>query len=264
MQNSAPQHQNQAMQSPSLQSSTTQKPAFQNPAAQMYNQAPPIPGVYTPAQQNPAAPPAPQTQSNAPTYQSHSPVTQSFQPPPPPPVASPYAPPPNSIDRTSASKAPYAPEKSNTPPVEQPRVSYTTKAPTPAPKYPPGDRTHIPPDSRPIFDVFQSELVRISQFAPPQFTRQVKDTDKRLNILFDLLNNDDVLQPDVITTLVTIATGKFFQTFTNLSNKSKRLGYCSYHSFGTRNYYSVPWTLDGWCQKTDRHVAWYSIDKQVD
>jgi hypothetical protein len=41
----------------------------------------------------------------------------------------------------------------------------------------------------------------------PQQKRIVVDVDKRLNILFDLLNNDDTIPASVISRLVNLAEG---------------------------------------------------------
>lgn len=42
-------------------------------------------------------------------------------------------------------------------------------------------------------------MQRIKARAPPSFKPQVLDTEKRLNILFDHLNNEDLLKPDTIS-----------------------------------------------------------------
>jgi protein transport protein SEC31 len=41
-------------------------------------------------------------------------------------------------------------------------------------------------------------MQRVKSKAPVQFKQQVIDTEKRLNILFDHLNNEDQLKPDTI------------------------------------------------------------------
>lgn len=56
-------------------------------------------------------------------------------------------------------------------------------------KYPPGDRSHIPEAQRVIFQVLSRELARIKATTPPAQKRMVDDTERRLNILFDHLNN---------------------------------------------------------------------------
>jgi len=41
--------------------------------------------------------------------------------------------------------------------------------------------------------------------SPPLFARHIKDTEKRLNFLYDLLNNGELLQPDTIVKLRQLA-----------------------------------------------------------
>ncbi|QSL65612.1 hypothetical protein MERGE_002925 [Pneumocystis wakefieldiae] len=65
-------------------------------------------------------------------------------------------------------------------------------------KYPPGDRSHIPPQFRPIFEGLSSEMEQVKLYAPPAFKRQVQDTERRLNILFDLLNNNYGLSKELL------------------------------------------------------------------
>lgn len=49
------------------------------------------------------------------------------------------------------------------------------------------------------------EVARIKSLAPQTFKPQLEDMDKRINILFDHLNNDDLLQPDTIQQMVQIS-----------------------------------------------------------
>ncbi|SNX86898.1 probable Protein transport protein SEC31 [Melanopsichium pennsylvanicum] len=55
-------------------------------------------------------------------------------------------------------------------------------------KYPPGDRSHIPENQRPIQHALQREVVRLRQTAPPAQKRMVDDTERRINLLLDHLN----------------------------------------------------------------------------
>jgi protein transport protein SEC31 len=48
-------------------------------------------------------------------------------------------------------------------------------------------------------------MQRIKAKAPAQFKPQVIDTEKRLNILFDHLNNEDLLKPDTVAEMVQLA-----------------------------------------------------------
>lgn len=48
-------------------------------------------------------------------------------------------------------------------------------------------------------------MQRVASKAPASFAPQVKDTQKRLNILFDHLNNEDLIRQDTIEKLNSIA-----------------------------------------------------------
>lgn len=69
----------------------------------------------------------------------------------------------------------------------------------------PGDRSHIPLQSRPIFDLLSSDMQRVKARAPANFQKQVIDTEKRLNILFDHLNNQDLLKEDTTGRMVELS-----------------------------------------------------------
>jgi len=68
-----------------------------------------------------------------------------------------------------------------------------------------GDRTHIPQASRPIFEILNADMERVKGKAPAQYKAHIVDTEKRLNILFDHLNNEDLLKPDTIQELNELA-----------------------------------------------------------
>lgn len=48
-------------------------------------------------------------------------------------------------------------------------------------------------------------MSRVKARAPPAYTAQVKDTEKRLDILFDHLNNEDLLKQDTVAQLVELS-----------------------------------------------------------
>ncbi len=48
-------------------------------------------------------------------------------------------------------------------------------------------------------------MARVKSKAPASFKVQVNDTEKRLNILFDHLNNDDLLKPPTVASMVELA-----------------------------------------------------------
>jgi protein transport protein SEC31 len=188
-----------------------------------------------------AAPPS--RYAPAPAVQQYSqpsmPQSQQIPPPPqmssrPPPSSSQYAP---QQQAQTSSQGPYSPA----PPPYQPQQvasqplqgqgqtqsmhnqqsqlpqqktgsrpstgqSQPSKTALPAaPKYPSGDRSHIQPNAQQMVDIFNSDMQRVASRAPPSFAAQVKDTQKRLNILFDHLNNEDLLKPDTIERLNALA-----------------------------------------------------------
>lgn len=48
-------------------------------------------------------------------------------------------------------------------------------------------------------------MERVKQRAPASFKAQVNDTEKRLDILYDHLNNDDLIKSDTVQQLVDLA-----------------------------------------------------------
>lgn len=65
-------------------------------------------------------------------------------------------------------------------------------------KYPQGDRSHIPASLKSIFEGLSSKMEQVKLYAPPAFKRQVQDTERRLNILFDHLNNNTGLSKELL------------------------------------------------------------------
>ncbi|EKM49465.1 uncharacterized protein PHACADRAFT_214425 [Phanerochaete carnosa HHB-10118-sp] len=152
-----------------------------SPALTRGTPPPQQPGVYTPPppQQGGYAPPPPQGGFALPPQQG------SFAPPPPggaarlgmPPAGAPsMAPPPG-----SGQLAPSAPPKAKPGP--------------PQPRYPPGDRSHIPDHLRPIFNIISQQLEIVKQTTPPQQKRLADDLERRINPLFDALNCEMLSKP---------------------------------------------------------------------
>lgn len=69
----------------------------------------------------------------------------------------------------------------------------------------PGDRSHITANVRPIYEILSEDMQRVKAKAPSSFAAQVNDTEKRLNILFDHLNNEDLLKPNTIQDMAELA-----------------------------------------------------------
>jgi len=57
----------------------------------------------------------------------------------------------------------------------------------------------------PIFEILNNEMQRIKSRAPQNYKAQVVDTEKRLSILFDHLNNQELLKPDTVEQVKDIA-----------------------------------------------------------
>lgn len=56
-----------------------------------------------------------------------------------------------------------------------------------------------------MVDIFTSDMQRVSSKAPPSFAEPVKDTQKRMNMLFDHLNNEELITQDTILRLSELA-----------------------------------------------------------
>ncbi|WAQ83462.1 hypothetical protein PtA15_3A833 [Puccinia triticina] len=78
---------------------------------------------------------------------------------------------------------------------ESQRPGTAPPAPKPEPpksKYPPGDRSHIPEASKPIYVSLQRLMIQMKQGLPANQKKLVDDTERRLNVLFDALNCETV------------------------------------------------------------------------
>lgn len=223
----------QPMQARPSSAANAYAPSVPSPAQQFAQPAPPptIPRGPSPYNPPPAAGGPPSNRyTPAPATQQYnqSPAPQPIGAPPlqagmrPPPQTNPYGPP------TTAPQNPYAPssyepnqspvpyQNQGSPPVSQgppqgpptsrPGTGPPPKAAAPTkPKYPAGDRSHIPASAQRMVDIFSTDMQRVAGKAPPSFAPQVKDTQKRLNILFDHLNNEELVKPDTIQRLSELA-----------------------------------------------------------
>ena len=57
----------------------------------------------------------------------------------------------------------------------------------------------------PIYEILNEDMQRVKSKAPATFKNHVIDAEKRLNILFDHLNNEDLLKPNTIGEMVELA-----------------------------------------------------------
>lgn len=99
------------------------------------------------------------------------------------------------------------------PPGGPPAASSPKPTPPPPPqasappraRHPAGDRSHIPPNAQRLVDILDQDMQRVASKAPATFAPQVKDTQKRLGLLFDHLNNEELVKPDTIEQLTELA-----------------------------------------------------------
>jgi protein transport protein SEC31 len=174
----------------SQQAAPTGRPSIAPPPqGSSFAGAPPPPNPYAssqPPQQSPSGQYAPQggPQQSAPRPMMPPPLQNNFAPPP---QAS--APPPQQqISRPSTAQS------------EQ-RSSHAS-----ARKFPKGDRSHIAPSAQPIYTILSAEMSRVKARAPAAYADRVKDTEKRLDILYDHLNNEDLLKPDTVAQIAELAS----------------------------------------------------------
>lgn len=69
----------------------------------------------------------------------------------------------------------------------------------------PGDRSHIPANAAPVYEILLADMQRVKARAPGSFKAQVDDAERRLNILFDHLNNEDLLKPNTVEDMANLA-----------------------------------------------------------
>ncbi|KAL9013615.1 MAG: hypothetical protein Q9173_001702 [Seirophora scorigena] len=152
--------------------------------------------VYPPSGSNRIGPP-PNPYTPQPNYSS---VQQRA---PSEPVQASSMPPPSGLPPKSSGPAPAASGMTRLEAAQhQPGTEITSVNHL---KHPPGDRGHIPAYSRPIFELLSTDMQRVKARAPANFQKQVVDTEKRLNILFDHLNNQDLLKEDTVASMVQLS-----------------------------------------------------------
>ncbi|KAL2920129.1 protein transport protein S31 [Polyrhizophydium stewartii] len=106
----------------------------------------------------------------------------------------------------SASVPPVNSFTPQVPPPQAPRTPAIPESPV-AKKHPAGDRTHIIPAHQPCFTALQKHLDAYKAAASsPNQHQTFRDVEKRINQLFDQLNNQDIPQ-DVVDKLALICKG---------------------------------------------------------
>lgn len=185
-----------------------------------------VPRTASPYNAPPAGPPPTSRYAPAPAAQQQFNQPPSAAPtgPPPgnrPPPPNPYAP----AQQAAQSPSPYAPNQFDAapqggrppvgpPPSGGPPPAAAKATPTPPPpraaappkaKYPPGDRSHIPPSAQRLVEILDRDMQRVAAMAPASFSPQVKDAQKRIGLLFDHLNNSELVKEDTIGQLSQLA-----------------------------------------------------------
>ena len=198
-------------------------------------QRPPIPRGPSPYNAPPSGPPPSNRYAPSPGTQTSQteqppPLSTRHGPPPPNPYASPsttgfpqrppsqpsVGPPPGGPPRgppqgrpTSSGQNAMQTQQGNLPArryrkssnlITLPKQEYTKTQSVAS-----GDRSHIPADAKPVFEILSSEFQRVKVKAPSQFKAHVVDAEKRLNLLYDHLNNEDLLTSDTVESMVELA-----------------------------------------------------------
>lgn len=143
----------------------------------------------------PQVPQAPQPPTNP--YGPSTPIATH-----PPPMAQAVAPPPQgSRPGTAQSQrpTPAAPKYRKFPVL---CLSSTVQLTHPTA---PGDRSQLSGSAQVVFDLLYRDMERVKGRAPDSFKQQVMDAERRLNILFDHLNNGDLLKPNTVEDMANLA-----------------------------------------------------------
>lgn len=150
---------------------------------QLPPQAPMQTGPYAPAPGQVSMPPSAGANQHPPQQYGGAPPTSSgFNRPPMPPMPSQQQVPQQQQQQQNRS---VTPGLGAGPP---PQASARPASAKPATKYPAGDRSHIPDNAKPIVGILSRELMRFKSSAPPPPKKTADDVERRLNLLFDLIN----------------------------------------------------------------------------
>lgn len=174
-----------------------------SPAAQQqFNQPPagmPPPGVRPPPASAFGAPPQQSTPHNPYAPSPYGALQgQPLGTPTGHPAGLPTGPPSHQPTGPPPMKTGPPPRATPTPP--PPRAAPPAKA-----RHPAGDRSHIPANAQQLVEILSQDIQRVAAKAPATFAPQVKDTQKRIGLLFDHLNNEELVQPATIDRLSELA-----------------------------------------------------------
>lgn len=194
-----PGHPNAGIPPPPVRGSSAQAP----PQASQYGRPPSrqasVPPPPPPGQGRPAPPPQPQAPAQPQYSQQQAAYNRPAPHAPAGPPAGPYQQQYGAPQQQGQYGAPGVQAgfggpggPRGGPPVPPKAATPQPKAPTPVKKHPAGDRSHIPAAQKPIVATFTNELNRAKANAAPHQKRQLGESEKKLNVLFDAMNNEDV------------------------------------------------------------------------
>ena len=173
-----------------------------NPAAQ---QAAPLGAVPPPAAASPYAPVA-AAQPPPPNPYASAPPPPAAAVPPPPRAAVP--PPPQGPPRPGAAQpqaaAPPPPAANKYRKSSSSRIQWDSIKILANPSLAAGDRSHIPPNALPVYQIFSPKIEFLEPRAPEKFKKQIQRSANSMNEVFDRLNNE-TFKADTVSKLVNLA-----------------------------------------------------------
>lgn len=121
----------------------------------------------------------------------------------------------------------------------------------------------------PIYEILSADMQRVKVRAPGSFKAQVDDAERRLNILFDHLNNEDLLKPNTVEDMTNLARAiqnRDYETARTIhvdimTNRTDECG-----NWMVRGLYNLSFPfrmliiiITGWCKASDRHEQGYPV-----
>ncbi|KAJ1769853.1 protein transport protein S31 [Coemansia sp. RSA 1843] len=180
-----------------------------SPVNQQQQMPPPragfVPSAKAP-QQSMAPPPPPPAGNMAFPMAQHMAVSQpghpfqpqqpGFVPPPPQQQTSAAGPPGMAAQGTRGQVVTASPARTGTPAGAATAAGSKAQQQQQQPKFPAGDRSHIPSEWKGVYSALSGQLAHAKQFAAPAQKRMVDDADRRIQQLFDMMNADQIKSKD--------------------------------------------------------------------
>lgn len=123
----------------------------------------------------------------------------------------------------------------------------------------------------PVFEILSSDMQRVKARAPGSFKAQVGDAERRLNILFDHLNNEDLLKPNTVDDMANLARAiqnRDYETARSIhvsimTNRTDECGNWMVRDLSCRLRLSALIRMSittGWCQASDWHEQGHALN----